>query len=603
MNNLDKSSAALVSCPERDLDTLVWTGRRAVNLADLQEADLRDLRGTTRLHASVLKAHEDWLRDGFIVRADNIRRHGKVLFTNYGDVEVPQPVDWTLGQPGRDNLSWQLHSMFFLKDLVRAHKDSGDPWYLERAVDFVRDWAGANVVAQPPSPFSWNDHSTAFRLYALTQFFIYCMTRDVGEPGFMKLLVALMVRHQRVLALEGFYSKGTNHGLDQAYNLYFSCEALICSDRSLALKELAAQRLSFELVKAFAEDGVHNENSPEYHDLIFTTVIKVNQFIQEVDRVDVIQDFPTFARNGLKFLTYILRPDGCWPPIGDSTVRPPRSNYALLSAHEGHAEFQHAFTKGVSGRPAVDWHAVFPASGYMIMRSDPALLAPQERLHLVFKCGYLNHYHRQDDDNAFTLWAFGEEWLADGGLYKHDHQDPQREHLRSSLAHNVLVPVGAGVQRRYCPEPAPRIVGHSATGCGAAWVEGISGMFQGFTYLRRLDYDGQLGVAVRDEMRADGEAAVEYAQYWQIPADKTVTIDNDKVVVSSVRAGKAMQIHWDAPAGLVIDRLDAAPEGRYCHRSTTYGELQPVQVVRVRLKGHPGATVNARISFLMAQGE
>lgn len=596
---MSRCNVDLMSCADEALDTLIHTGRRAVPLANLGVDDISDLRATTRLHTAVMKAHEDWVREGFIVRADKIRHQGKMLFTNYGDVPVSVPVDWALGQPGHDNLSWQLHSMFFLKDLVRAHKDIGDSWYLECAAEFVRDWAHANVVELPPSPFAWNDHSTAFRLLALTQSYLYCVTGDYGDAELLKLLITLIVRHQRVLALESFYSKGTNHGLDQAYILYFSSEALGCSGRSLELKQVAAQRLSFELVKAFAADGVHNENSPEYHDLIFTTVIKVNQFIKEVDGVDVIQDFPAFARNGLKFLTYILRPDGNWPPIGDSTVRPPRSDYAQLSAYEGHAEFMHAFTKGTTGRPATDWHAVFPASGYMVMRSDPAHLAPSDRLHLVFKVGFLNHYHRQDDDNSFTLWAFGEEWLTDGGLYKHDHQDPQREHLRSAMAHSVLVPVGAAVQRRYCPEPVPHIIGFSAEKSGSSWVEGLSSMFKGFTYLRRLDYDGRLGILVHDEIRAAGDTEVDYAQYWQVPADKTIAIDGNKVAVTSARSGKSMHIHWENASGLQVDRMDCTPEGQYCQRSATYGELEPVQVVRVRLRRSLGVVLRARIDFVI----
>ena len=584
-------------CPNSELGVQICTGRRNVPLGELGRDDFEDIRSFVRFNDFVLKLQQDWVRGGSTARADGVRDKAKIQFTNFGEVDIGAPINWAIGNPGRANLSWQLHSMFFLKDLVRAHCETSDASYIKCAIDIIRDWMINNVSENPPSIFSWNDHSAAFRLQSILYLFIHCLKIEDLDFDSIRLLIGLICRHQIVLAETSFYSKGTNHGLDQSYFLFLASVSLTISNRSIDFKNIALERLSYELMAGFSEECVNTENSPEYHDISFSNVLGINRCVKDIEGVDIIDNFDLFADKALHFLACILRPDGCFPPIGDSTIRPPRSAYSELSQYEGYQELQHASSGGQIGAPAGAWHAIFPVAGYMVMRSDPAILKPHERLHMVFKCGFLNHYHRQDDDNSFVLYGFGEEWLTDGGLYTHDHDDMQRAYIRSSFAHNVLIPLGAKVHRGICPAPMPCIESYSVSN-GDAWVVGRSSMYDGFSYKRRLGYDGRFGITVEDDLTASCDKEFEYIQCWQIPCDKNVVIDGNSVLVSSIRTGRLMKIVLLNVDDLHLERYDIATKSEFCNRSVGYGVLEPVNVIGARFKRGKKCAVSARVDFL-----
>lgn len=191
--------------------------------------------------------------------------------------------------------------MIFLRDLISAHAKTSQIEYFSWVKTFILDWSSQNISKTKLSPFAWNDHSTAYRLFVLTNVFIYCLDTMPQELEFIKLLISLIARRQLILSDDTFYSRGTNHGLDQSFFLYLSSIVLDFTNYSSSIREVSLKRLRFEVENSFAKDGVHIENSPEYHDIVFYNVLRINKVIKEIELINTIDNFESFCKNTLRY--------------------------------------------------------------------------------------------------------------------------------------------------------------------------------------------------------------------------------------------------------------------------------------------------------------
>lgn len=540
-------------------------------------------------------ANNQWCSSGKIEHAEEIKSRERYHFNNYGYVTLPSPIDWSAGQPGKNNLSWQLHSLNFLADLVAGYICTNDDWYLQHAGCILADWAKKNIVKDFPSQFSWNDHSTAIRLKNIGQFFLYLWRINYHDISLLKHCIVLGGQHQAILACEKFYIRGTNHGLDQAFSLYESSLFFSLLENSEEMKNIAISRLSYELKCAFTQEGVHIENSPQYHEVILNSALWVNSYISRVEGVESIDGIEDLVVNALTFLAYILRPDGKFPPIGDTLMAAPKNKFEWLAKFPAYQNYLYARSTGESGHEILPANKVYPASGYAIFRSKD-FSSPLMRLHIAFKCGFKSVYHRQDDDNNFVLFAYGEEWLTDGGLYVYDAANPQREHFRSCHSHNVMAPVNAVTDRTKCPDPEPKICAYDI-GDDMSWVQGETAMYKGFRYSRRLAYDGACHICVDDHIgKNDGEKQ-EYVQYWNIPADKDIEIRDGVIVISSKTQDIQLKISPRASVKFQIEHILPGMMPCFAYRSVEYGVLEPIQVIRISYEPVSNLHAVAELNF------
>lgn len=591
-----KAYQSYISCQEDSLDIRITIGDSEIPLQEINLNHLLLLKNNFRSNNTLQAEYQNWLKSGDLSRAKLIKEKQKIFFNNYGEVEFSLPLDWKLGLPRDDNLNWQLHSMVFLRDLVLAHKKTSTDEYLSLVKTFILDWNTSNVTDNFPSLFSWNDHSTAYRLLALSYVFIYWLEMMPEDIDFIKLLISLVVRHQLVLSDDSFYSKGTNHGLDQSFFLYLSNAAFNFTNYFSSIREISLARLRFEVESSFASDGVHVENSPEYHDIVFYNILKINKVVKEIESVNMLKDFDSFCKSALNFISFILRPDGCWPPIGDSTVRPPRYTYENLSFLSSYEKFCYAVSKGQKGKPTEDLNACFPDSGYFIMRSDPSYLPYEQSIHIVFKCGFLSHYHRHDDDNNVLIFGYGEEWLTEGGLYKHSSEDPQRIHMRSHYAHNLMFPVGIDPIRDRNIFPTTGIVDYSL-GPDSARVKGETRMFPGYVYSRELTYKGNSVLYLNDILlKVSNNQTYIADQLWHIPYDKKIEILGNKIKIKSQCSPCYLVVSVESKQFISIEEVDPDKNPYFCWRSTQYNVLEPIKVIRVRY-AFEGKSISSSIKF------
>ncbi|MCW0217126.1 MAG: heparinase II/III family protein, partial [Prosthecobacter sp.] len=311
--------------------------------------------------------------------------------------------------------------------------------------------------------------------------------------------------------------------------------------------------------------------------------LQINSIVSSLEGQALIPNLEEFVEKALAFMAYMIRPDGCFPPIGDTCTAPPRNKFEWLKAFKGYREFEYALTQGKAGAASSANHKILPVSGYAIFRGDGALFSQEDRLHLVYKCGFLSHYHRQDDDNHITLFAFGEEWLADGGLYIHDHHDAAREYLRSALSHNVFVPMGVKAERRNRPKHPPAITEFDESDT-EAMVRGSSNVHAGFVCSREVRYSGALAVQILDHASSIDGSVAQYQQLWQVPGGHIVSVHPSGFFARSRKTGVVMVVTI-AGDGLVDVEIVKDDPSILSVRSQSYGELEPVTVVRAKASG------------------
>ncbi|MGV2899420.1 heparinase II/III family protein [Achromobacter sp. AGC78] len=548
----------------------------------------------------IKRSGDSWVKAGSADKAKILMDKSEYPFNHFGTQAVATPVNWALGSEGKDNLSWQLHSLPFLRDLANASSVENES-YFEFALSIVSDWERENTRFPLPSQFSWNDHSTAIRLVNISYFFVFTFERFRTRVDALRALAHAAERHIRVLMCDDFYVKGTNHGLDQAFALYQASLIFSTFDFSAAAKAIALERLEYELIKSFSSEHIHIENSPEYHGVILSSTIQVNSFIESCEDKGVLGDTTKFINGALDYFAHIIRPDGNLPTIGDSLLAPPRSEFTWLSAYASYPYFKHSYSRGADGTPLKEAFKIFPESGYAIFHGNRSATHHEQQLHLVFKCGFLSHYHRQDDDNSVALYAYGEDWLVDGGLYIHDLSNPIREYMRSQYSHNVVTPVDAKTERRICPIPRPRIIEHSVNKDSAS-VIGFTNMYPGYEWIRELHYHSGETFTISDDIShsatSPSSSPQRYEQFWHIPKDKTIEILSSCVRIHSKDGNSVLVLDIETATPFSIKERTTKEGKLQCVRSLSYENLEPCKVIHVQFSAEDNLKVLSRFRFL-----
>jgi hypothetical protein len=429
--------------------------------------------------------------------------------SKFGD--IPFNDDWWSCGPQNDRTwLWILHSFLPLDPLIATGK-------INVLKKLVSSWRSKFEFASIEDDFPWHDHATAMRLDRLSR-----MALQLSNCRYTDLAV----RHANLLLAEHFYTKNTNHGFDQALSLILASFAFPECDDAERWRVVGAVRLQREIRFAFTAEGVHVENSPAYHMGMVKNMLRARQVLRaagiDVDSYDALLD------KALRFLAWITRPDRFIAYLGDSASYRPSVPSQL--AHMPSAPLVNwVATGGAQGAPTQELSTVYEQSGYAIYRSSWENWA--EHTHIVMKCGFLSSYHRHDDDLNILVYAFGEDWLIDSGLYNHNHSDPIRMYMRSLLAHNVPWLPGVTATRKQS-EPAIAFASLSplqAEGC-VFGVTGVTRMYRGGLVRRSL--------LVRDEayfVIADCFAGFEgKPRYWlfHVPLNKKISLGRARATVT-----------------------------------------------------------------------
>jgi hypothetical protein len=513
---------------------------------------------------------------------------GIVHFRGFQPVEVDLLADW--GSDPFSHRSWQWHaaSFNFMPWLVAyyARKGMATP---DLALAAVASWRRAEEGLLESFEFARHDHATALRTEHALLLLAYLhlaggCRRDRAD------LAEWIDRLAGLLEDEAFYARGTNHGIEQARTL--AQAAYMLPDRRASRRRwrLALDRLRAELDFAFAADGVHVENSPGYHVFACNAFQKVATMFPRERLGGLGEAIDAVLPGAMAFLAHVLRPDGRLPIIGD-TEASKVPEFPDGRATRERAWLEHARTAGVEGRAPRNSIAVFPDSGYVVVRDRWRQPAGFRRsMHLVMKCGYLSRYHRHDDDFNIVLY-WGEDWLVDGGAYAYIEDSEVRRYLRSKWAHNVPVVDLPGERWPALRCTTGNATMHAVVGRdGGLEVRASSDAYPGYQSSRELRMPrSRKRFVVEDRIVPAGEYAAPalFRSLWHVPADKDILRRNQSILVVSRRQRRALRIRpMSGEAFGAVSEFVPTIEGRRgAVSSPRRGELADVRTLSFARRG------------------
>lgn len=453
-------------------------------------------------------------------------RDGRLRLPMFSDVPFPTDPTWA-ENPVKDGYwEFKLHSLLVLQYLLAAHHMTDDKWYLATAQALTQDWIRKNTCEDPPSQYSWSDHSTAMRLENLLYAFEYTRGYDPSHEFISDLLHSIHL-HASILAEDAFYVRHHNHGLDQSFRLYWAGAAIPEYADSVAWRELGKQRTIEELSFALSEEGVHVENSPAYHFRHLGIIARIRQIFSSYDENSLNSLIGERLPGALMFAAHILRPDGCQPILGDTQCRvvPGWRNWSTSFAGINELEyFLYSVTAGREGKKPLEVDHVFKGSGYAIFR-DAWREADNfsQTVYLVFKSGFLSAGHRHEDDLSILLYGHGEDWLVDSGLYRYQRNDPIRQFVVSAPAHNLAV-VDDVRQRRGSDGFAKSRIESFVIANEQASVTGSHELFRGFRARRTVNYFRPDRITIEDDIIPTDQRPHTYRLLFHVPTDKRIEL-------------------------------------------------------------------------------
>lgn len=372
-------------------------------------------------------------------------------------VEMCPPVAWDDVVADDRSLHFHLHSWTPLGTSLSAFDRTRHARYLRAALALALDWVRRYPSLEDASPFAWYDMAVGVRACRLA----YLLDAATRAPFVDDEVVADLVRsvllHREALAREGFFPAHSNHGFYVA-----------AGEAALALRfpELPGMQESRDRARArldrlihdqFTAEGVHREHSPGYQWMVLDTLegLMAADLLRAEDHqasLDRIQDATA----------WFVLPDGHLAMFGDT------DRHSMTGCDWPHVRsdaLRFVLSRGAEGRPPVDLFRAFPASGYVVFRSewprgpedfsDPSYLAQT--------CAFHSRTHKHADDLSFIWYDRGREILVDAGRYGYRgrtppgsslwndgfwYADPNRIYVESTRAHNTVEVDGRNFPRR-----------------------------------------------------------------------------------------------------------------------------------------------------------
>jgi len=448
----------------------------------------------------------------YLLAAENICNHGLYSIPPYGLIQFQSMIDWQGDSSTKRGFSRLLHAHFFIKNLIEAFKYTNNSLYLSKGYEIIEDWIVKNTFRNAINPMAWHDETTARRLITWIAFFDEA--RKILTQEKLAFLFSHIKKHAELLGTDKFYSKNTNHGMFQDQALIVYSDYFSFLEGSKELKLLACSRLKEYFDVIFSKEGVHLEHSPYYHSLIANKLLSYSHYFQDLD--DSFGDYliEKYYR-AAAFATYIIKPDGLLPQIGDTqSIKPGNQLW------KDNPVYQYAKTQGRKGQPPEENDIVFPEAGYAIFRDSWA--KKELSTYVMFTAAYHTNYHKHSDDLSLWIYARGSDILVESGPDGYN-KDEFSNYCYSSFAHNVLIVDHKGLPRTDGKYFATKIVDYLLTP-DKPIVTGITERYKGIKHTRVIEYDklNQI-ITVSDNISSSDEHT--YQLLWHLAPKIEAIID------------------------------------------------------------------------------
>ncbi|MDR2901015.1 MAG: heparinase II/III family protein [Treponema sp.] len=412
--------------------------------------NISNIWGNGKDAAELCKNHDPEAASDYIARANDIcenrfifRDHWEMEKTNE-PVQFAESIDWFC-KPGEDSewtFAFSRHS--FLLILAKAYALTGDDTYGVHYARLVLDWIKQVPLTDAAKKTTWRSIEAGLRCENwLKSMMLIKDCKNLPVELFAEMDACLRIHAEYLVAAHGDFQRLSNWGVLQDRGLFLA--GIYFSEQSYI--DLSLKRLSDNLRLQVLPDGIHWEQSPQYHAEVLQCFLTVTQAAMRCN-IPLPKGFAETVHRMAKALALWIKPNGrliCQSDSDNVDARDVLVQAALL--------FDDAELKTIANNEFFDgniWNMGIEAlKQYQNMESVPykpaSIAFPQsgnyilrdENNFLHMHCGSLGSGHGHADLLHIDLFAYGEDILIDSGRFSYVDSAIRRE-LKSPAAHNTI---------------------------------------------------------------------------------------------------------------------------------------------------------------------
>lgn len=341
----------------------------------------------------------------YIIKVSNRSRYTKDIANNaLNDIIVPFPNfepfnfinknSWNTKNIKYGN-SYQLyiHTLRFVNELLLMYEETKEQKYLKKAKRYIMDWIDF-VTNYKTTALVWYDHSVAQRVQVLL-FYLLLSEND----SFENELIGNLLHYHAEFMLDIKNYKHNNHSLMMDRSLML-IGLLLKNDRYY---DIGYYRSIDTFWRSFSKQGLHLENSPDYHHMVIKMYTEMETILNRFDKSygELVNKLLIKAQN---LSGQIALHNHTFPTIGDTNndVKVDKKSYENL----------------------IDYEA-----GLSILQNKD--------VYLGFISGYSTVTHKHHDDLSIIVMFKGEMIFVDAGKYNYSSDDI-RKYMLSINAHSNI---------------------------------------------------------------------------------------------------------------------------------------------------------------------
>lgn len=328
--------------------------------------------------------------------------------------KITIPFDWSQNPHNDSNWCFQLHCWRMGDKWLYKYFETGSFDVLKKTFPIIEDWYRFHIKEHGNSNYSWYDMSAGIRAARIA--FYISVTREekshFDADTFNRLvfcLEELAKVHITFLTKDKNISTG-NHGIFQLHGLALLAS---CLQDNYAM-EYASDRFDTIMGSQFTKNGLHTENSPEYHFFVLNLIqrLKLGEVFSQTLPLETLK-----KANSIK--KWLIMPDGRLATFGDTSSR---------------AVWPKTISSPISIKCGDEEHLVKDMSddGLLIIRNSK-----DNPDYFATTFGGHSYVHKHADVGQIIFWHKGVLFLADPGKYIYGKSEA-RDKVVSAVSHGVI---------------------------------------------------------------------------------------------------------------------------------------------------------------------
>ncbi|MFW5879425.1 MAG: heparinase II/III domain-containing protein [bacterium] len=264
------------------------------------------------------------------------------------------------------------------------------------------------------------DHTASIRLGILIDFWNKGKFENNIYNIDKQLLKNEIEKHIAIMSSDKIYRFPNNHGLMMDHALITASLTAPEFDTDKIYFNIGEKRAKKQIEHMFDDFGFTKEHSLVYQAYNASICIDLlNTYKKHNLATDLTERIYQIIATSHYFLRFSKRPDGLYPPIGDSFREWYKSNNNQVDNIE---KTLNNAPKHIQNRSKKYWDEVeqngflvAPKAGFAVIRDQHGPDPIKDSSHIFFTASWHSRTHKQNDDLSFTFFTDGISWIDDPG--------------------------------------------------------------------------------------------------------------------------------------------------------------------------------------------